>query len=138
MEDSGNSESSTTQQTTSTSTDARVGADNGSIVIQAGGQQNISFSPEVADLGKNVVNSIVDFSGKVLSGAQSVITESIMSQRQALESSLNFAKTSIAASPATSSAASAGILSQQSLETLKVPLIIGALAIAAIIFIKRK
>ncbi len=95
MEDSGNSEASTTQQTSTSTTDARVGADNGSVVIQAGGQQNISFSPEIAQFGTSLVSQIADFSGEVLKEARTIVTESMMTQQQAIEGALDFGKSSL-------------------------------------------
>ena len=136
----GESSSDTQQSTSTTTSDNRVGADNGSVVIQAGGQQNISFSPEVATAASSIVNAIVDFSGNVLTEARTIVNESMMVQQQVLEGALEFGKSSLAASPATPAAASQNISAGQQTSTLKPVYIIGAIGGIALLFmfLKRK
>jgi hypothetical protein len=117
------SSSSETNQSSST-TDARVGADNGAVVIQEGASQNISFSPEVAQLAGGIVENITDFSRGVVSTAGEVLQKSIETQEAQTNALLNFGKTALAASPATPQAASAGIISNQNLSALSTPLIL--------------
>lgn len=130
------SSSSETSQSTST-TDARVGADNGAVVIQEGGTQNISFSPDVAKLGSDIVNSIVDFSKGVVATAGDIVTDSLAAQEKATNSVLDFGKTALAAAPSTNTTTAAGILSNQSLSSLKIPLLIGG-AVILFLLLKKK
>lgn len=134
---SNESSSSSTQQTSSATTDARVGADNGAVVLQDNAQQNISFSPEVAGLAKGVVNSIVDFSNNVVRSAGEVVHDSLAAQEKATNAVLDFGKTALAAAPSTTPAASAGIISQQSLSNLSIPLLIGGAVILFLLLRKK-
>lgn len=89
------SESSTSQSTSSSTTDARVGADNGAVVIQAGGQQNISFSPDVAKAVGQVVNSITDFSNGVVGNASGIVNNTVARQEQTVNDVLNFGNNTV-------------------------------------------
>jgi hypothetical protein len=132
-----NSDSNSTQQTSSTTSDNRVGADNGAVVIQAGAQQNISFSPEVADAAKYVVNSITDFSKGVVSTAGSILEKNLAVTQAQTSDFLNFGKTALAASPATPAAASSNISNSLNLDSLKIPLIIGGVLLAFLLLRKQ-
>lgn len=133
-----NSESSSTQQTSTSTTDARVGADNGSIVIQQGGQQNISFSPEVASLASKVVGNIVDFSNGVVHTAGDVLQKSLATQEALSADVLNFGKSALAAAPGTQPAVSAGLIQSVNYSQLKIPLIIGGAVLLFILLKKGK
>lgn len=131
------SSSSETSQSTST-TDARVGADNGAVVIQEGGQQNISFSPEVAKLATAISNGIVDFSGNVVETAGKIVQNSLDAQEKATNAVLDFGKTALASSPSTAPSTAAGILTNQAASNLRLPLIIGGIIILYLIIKKGK
>lgn len=133
------SSSSESTQTTNTATttenyDQRVGADNGAVVIQAGGQQNISFSPEVAEAASYIVNSLTDFSGQVVSSAEKIVNQSLAKNEEIVNSVLDFGKSSLAASPATSETKSSNIVSQQAAATIN-PTFLWLAAGAGIIFL---
>lgn len=134
----GSSSSETSQSTSTTTTDERVGADNGAVVIQEGGTQNISFSPEVAQLAGGIVNEISDFSKGVVTVAGDVLQRSIAAQEAQTSELLNFGKTALAASPATPAAASSGILSNINFASLTTPLLIGGGIIILIMLVKNK
>lgn len=136
METSSNSQ--TEQQTSSSTTDARVGADNGAVVIQQGGSQNISFSPEVTKVVDVVTHGLVDFSNGVVSKAGDLLGQSLATQERQTNAILDFGKNALAASPATPSAASAAIVSGINLNTLQTPLIIAAVGLAAVFIFKKK
>lgn len=135
---SGNSDSATTQQTTSSTSDQRVGADNGANVVQGGSELNISFSPEVATLSNNIVHQITDFSGGVVSAARDLLSKSLDTQEAAFNDVLNFGKNALAASPAVTPAASSGLIQSGALSSLQVPLLIAALGLAAYFIFKKK
>ena len=132
------SSSSESTQTTQTSTttenyDQRVGADNGAVVIQAGGQQNISFSKEVADAAAYIVNSLTDFSGQVVTSAKDIVNASLSENEKLVNSVLDFGKSSLAASPATTETKSAGIIDNQNKTTINPNLLIGGAVAAAVV-----
>ena len=134
---SNESQSNSSQSTSTATTDNRVGADNGAVVIQQGGSQNISFSPDVAKFGSDVVNSIVDFSNRVVSTAGSVVHDSLAAQEKATNAVLDFGKSALAAAPSTSPSTAAGIISSQTLSNLNIPLLIGG-AVLLFLILKKK
>lgn len=138
IEFKGESSSDTQQDNSTTTTDQRVGADNGAVVIQDNGQQNISFSPEVAALAKGVVNSIVDFSNGVVETAGKVVTNSLAAQERATNAVLDFGKTALASAPSTTPSTAASILTNQVATNLRLPLIIGGVIVLYLIIKKGK
>jgi len=136
----GSSSSESTQSTATTTTDARIVADNAATVLQSGASQNISFSPEVAQATGIIVNSIMDFSNGVVSSAADVLKTSLAANEKQAAAVLDFGKTALASSPSTPTSASSGILSNQNNSTINPTLLIGigAAIVAAFVLLKKR